>query len=99
MATIPELMERAIAALETLAATAEPVDDEQQYVRDLVLVWSARLRAVGADRSAQAGGAEMGDAIDWIVAEAGRVADPHRAIDWLSTLPQVALLAVGEPNA
>ena len=99
MATIPELMERAIAALETLAATAEPVDDEQQYVRDLVLVWSARLRAVGADRSAQAGGAEMDDAIDWIAAEAGRVADPHRAIDWLSTLPQVALLAVGEPNA
>jgi hypothetical protein len=99
MATIPELMERAIAALETLAATAEPVDDEQQYVRDLVLVWSARLRAVGADRSAQAGAAEMDDAIDWIAAEAGRVADPHRAIDWLSTLPQVVLLAVGESNA
>jgi hypothetical protein len=99
MATIPELMERAIAALETLAATAEPVDDEQQYVRDLVLVWSARLLAVGADRSAQASAPAMDDAIDWIAAEAGRVADPHRAIDWLSTLPQVALLAVGEPNA
>ena len=99
MATIPELMERAIAALETLAATAEPVDDEQQYVRDLVLVWSARMRAVGADRSAHASAPEMDDAIDWIAAEAGRVADPHRAIDWLSTLPQVALLAVGEPNA
>jgi hypothetical protein len=25
------------------------------------------------------------------------VTDPHRAIDWLSTLPQVALAALGEP--
>jgi len=98
-ATIPELMERAIAALETLAATAEPIDDEQQYVRDLVLVWSARLRAVGADRATQASAPELEDAIDWIAAEAVRVADPHRAIDWLSTLPQVALLAVGETSA
>jgi hypothetical protein len=98
-ATIPELMERAIAALERLAATADPIDDEQQYVRDLVLVWSARLRAVGADRATQAGTPELDDAINWMAAEAGRVADPHRAIDWLSTLPQVAILAVGEPNA
>jgi hypothetical protein len=98
-ATIPELMERAIAALETLALTAEPVDDEQQYVRDLVVVWSARLRTVGAERATQAGSPELDDAIEWIAAEATRVADPHRAIDWLSTLPQVALLAVGEANA
>jgi hypothetical protein len=98
-ATIPELMERAIAALETLAATAEPIDAEEQYVADLVLVWSARLRAVGAERATQAGSSELDDAIDWIAAEAARVGDPHRAIDWLSTLPQVALLAVGEPNA
>jgi hypothetical protein len=99
MATIPELMERAIAALEMLALTAEPVDDEHQYVRDLVLVWTARLRAVGAGRATQAGAPELDDAIDWIAAEAARVSDPHRAIDWLSTLPQVALLAVGESNA
>jgi hypothetical protein len=98
-ATISELMERAIAALETLATTAEPIVDEQQYVRDLVLVWTARLRAVGADRAIQAGAPELDDAIEWIVAEAGRIADPHRAIDWLSTLPQVALLAVGEASA
>ena len=98
MATIPELMERAIAGLEALAATAEPVEDEQQYVRDLVLVWSTRLRTVSADRATQAGAPEQDDAIEWIAAEAARVADPHRAIDWLSTLPQVALLAVGESN-
>jgi hypothetical protein len=97
-ATIPELMEQAIAALESLAVTAEPIDDEQQYVRDLVLVWSARLRTVGADRATQAGNPEQDDAIAWIAAEAARVSDPHRAIDWLSTLPQVALLAVGESS-
>jgi hypothetical protein len=31
-----------------------------------------------------------------LVAEASSIADPHRAIDWLSTLPQVALAALGE---
>jgi hypothetical protein len=98
-ATIPELMERAIAALEVLARTADPIDDEQQYVHDLVLVWAARLRAVGAERAGKVGAPELDEAIDWIAAEAGRVVDPHRAIDWLSTLPQVALLAVGESNA
>jgi hypothetical protein len=98
-ATIPELMERAVVALEALATTAAPIEDEQQYVRDLVIVWSARLRTVGAERAAQAGAPELEAAIDWIAAEAGRVADPHRAIDWLSTLPQVALLAIGESAA
>ena len=29
--------------------------------------------------------------------EIGRISDPHRAIDWLSTFPQVVLLALGEP--
>jgi hypothetical protein len=99
MATIPELMERAIAALDGLARTAESIEDEQQYVRDLVLVWSARLRAVGADRATQTGAPELDAAVDRIAAEAARVTDPHRAIDWLSTLPQVALLAVGESSA
>ena len=28
--------------------------------------------------------------------EIGRIEDPHRAIDWLSTFPQVVLLAIGE---
>ena len=29
-------------------------------------------------------------------AEAAAIDDPHRAIDWLSTYPQVLLVAVGE---
>jgi len=64
-----------------------------------VTVWSARLLAVGAQRAREAGSAEVDAAIDWLAAEASRIADPHRAIDWLSTLPQVALLAVGEASA
>jgi len=35
-------------------------------------------------------------AVDRLVAEADMVGDPHRAIDWLSTLPQATLVALGE---
>ena len=31
-----------------------------------------------------------------LIAEVGLITDPHRAIDWLSTFPQVVLLAAGE---
>jgi hypothetical protein len=34
-------------------------------------------------------------AVDAAIEEAGLITDPHRAIDWLSTFPQVVLLAVG----
>ena len=37
-----------------------------------------------------------GAAIDGAIDEIGRIADPHKAIDWLSTFPQVVLLALGE---
>lgn len=40
--------------------------------------------------------AELEAAIDRLVAEADMVTDPHRAIDWLSTLPQATLVALGE---
>ena len=35
-------------------------------------------------------------AIDRAIDEIGRIGDPHRAIDWLSTFPQVVLSALGE---
>ena len=79
-----------------LAATAEPVDSELQYVADLGTVWVARLRAVAEARGADGASAEVRDPIEALVAEAALIADPHRAIDWLSTLPQVALTALGE---
>ncbi len=45
-ATIADLIDRALAGFDTLAATAEPIADEWQYLTDLDTVWRARLRAV-----------------------------------------------------
>ena len=91
-------IEVVIAALARLAALGEDVADEVIYVRDLETVWTARLRAVAAARFAGgAPGPETATAFAALAAEADRITDPHRAIDWLSTLPQVALAALGEP--
>lgn len=94
--TVADLVARTLAAFDVLAVTAEPVSDELQYVTDLSTVWGARLRAVAAARGAEGSPAGADAAIDALEAETARVTDPHRAIDWLSTLPQVALAAFGE---
>jgi hypothetical protein len=39
---------------------------------------------------------DRGAAVARAVGEARLISDPHRAIDWLSTLPQVVLVALGE---
>lgn len=93
--TVDALLLRAINSLDVLAETAAPVEDEWQYVRDLVTVWGGALRAVAEARVGQAAPPAAEAAIDRLAAEAASVVDPHRAIDWLSTLPTVALLAVG----
>jgi hypothetical protein len=96
---VPELVERVVAALGRLAALGETVEEEWTYVQDLQTVWTARLRAVAAaDRPAGTYPpmVELEAAVDRLVAEVDRITDPHRAIDWLSTLPQVTLVALGE---
>ena len=93
---VDALLFRAAESLGVLADTATPVDDEWQYVADLVTVWGGALRAVAAARAGQTAPPGAEAAIDRLAAEAASIADPHRAIDWLSTLPVVALLAVGE---
>ena len=95
-ASIADLVDRALAGFEALAATAEPTADEWQYLTDLDTVWKARLRAVAEARGAELAPPGAEDALEVLVAEAGRITDPHRAIDWMSTLPQVALAALGE---
>jgi hypothetical protein len=94
--TVADLVARARAAFEVLATTAEPVSDEVQYLADLETVWGARLTSVSGARAAEPApdGAEA--AIAALEAEAVLITDPHRAIDWMSTLPQVALAALGE---
>lgn len=106
MIDLQAAVERVVAALGRLAALGETIQDEWIYVHDLETVWVARLRAVAAARAAGAAtgvpaissvvAAELEAAIDRLVAEADLVTDPHRAIDWLSTLPQATLVALGE---
>jgi hypothetical protein len=98
VATIGDCLASALAAFDDLAGRAEGVDDEWQYVTDLGTVWQARLRAVADARGGDPATPEQATAVAVLVAEAGRVEDPHRAIDWLSTLPQVALAAIGEAS-
>ena len=97
MPTIATLIERALDGYEALAHVAEPVDDESQYVADLGTVWRALLAAVGAARGTAPTRPEIEAAIDALIGEAGRIVDPHRAIDWLSTYPQIVLAALDEP--
>jgi hypothetical protein len=94
--TIGALLDEAIAAEEALAELGESIDDEWSYVNDLRQAWTDRLAEVAAGPlGEQAAEPALVDAIELAIDEAGRVRDPHRAIDWLSTLPQVVLLAVG----
>ena len=95
MTPIPALVERIVAALAGLVVIADSIEDEWTYIHDLETVWVARLRTVAAERLEEPlSGLEA--AIDGLVAEVALIEDPHRAIDWMSTLPQVALVALGE---
>lgn len=86
----------AIDGLLALGELGEEVDDEWTYIQDLVAAWQSRLEEVEAARGDEPLAASRGAAVAQVVEEAGRIEDPHRAIDWLSTLPQVALVALGE---
>jgi hypothetical protein len=84
----------AVAAFEVLVELGETVEDEWTYVTRLAEVGRARLRAAVPDAGRDTSPGAL-IAIDALVAEAGRITDPHRAIDWLSTYPAVAELAFG----
>ena len=89
-----DLLASALAALGALADLGETVEDEWTYVTKLAEMGRARIRAAVSDGDALVP-AETAAAIGALAAEAGRITDPHRAIDWLSTLPAVAELALG----
>ena len=89
-----DLLASALAALGVLADLGETVEDEWIYVTKLAEMGRARIRAAVPDGDALLP-AETAAAIDALAADAGRITDPHRAIDWLSTLPAVAELALG----
>ena len=95
-ATFDDAIERALAAYAQLAELAEEIDDEWSYVNDLSSAWRDRLELGAASRAGAPLDPAADAAVDRLIDEAGRITDPHRAIDWLSTFPQVALLALGE---
>jgi hypothetical protein len=94
---VSDLVDRAITAERALADLGETIDDEWSYVNDLDAAWADRLTEVAAGRTAEAADALVAAAVEEAIAETESIDDPHRAIDWLSTFPQVVLLALGEP--
>lgn len=94
--SVDAAVDLAIEGLLDLGDLGEDVDDEWQYVQDLVEAWRGRLEQVGSAHAGEALDPARGAAVARAVDEARRITDPHRAIDWLSTLPQVALVALDE---
>jgi hypothetical protein len=95
-ATVDDLLGRALEAYAALEGLGEEIEDEWTYVTDLEAVWRARLDEVAAARGAEAVPAPVAAAVERAIDEIGLVRDPHRAIDWLSTFPQIVLVALGE---
>jgi hypothetical protein len=90
----------ALAALDGLAELGEDVADEWTYVTALAEAGRARLRTAAGPDPAAALASDRGAAVAAAADEAARIADPHRAIDWLSTFPAVVELAlVVEPTS
>jgi 7,8-dihydro-6-hydroxymethylpterin-pyrophosphokinase len=94
--TIGDAIDLALGACAALQALGEEIADEWQYVTDLASAWSARLRVVSAARASEPLPSDRAASFVNACAEAERLTDPHRAIDWLSTLPQVVLVAIDE---
>ena len=94
--TIGAAVSLALDAYESLALLGEDVEDEWQYVQDLAEAWRSRLTDVGDARTDEALTVPAGNAVARVCLEVGSIEDPHRAIDWLSTFPQVVLVALGE---
>ena len=95
-ATVAQAIDRVLTAYADLAELGEEVEDEWSYVNDLAAAWRERLEALADGDPDKVLGDDVDAAIGRAIDEIGRITDPHRAIDWLSTFPQVTLLALGE---
>jgi hypothetical protein len=93
--TIRDALDRALDAYEVLAELGETIEDEWSYVNDLTDVWRTRFDEVASRHGDDDASDETSAAVDRAIDEIRRIEDPHRAIDWLSTFPQVVLVAVG----
>lgn len=93
-----EATDRAAEAYRSLADLAESVEDEWQYVTDLADEYLPAIEALaGADGGAPTPVPTPAQiaAVDEAIAEIALITDPHKAIDWLSTFPQIVALALG----
>ena len=90
------MLDRALAAYAELTERAEEIDDEWSYIQDLTEAWRGRFEEVRVSRATETVSPDIAGAVEAAIDEIGRIADPHRAIDWLSTFPQVTLIALGE---
>jgi hypothetical protein len=94
--TIQTAIDRALDAYGALTELGETIEDEWSYVTELSEAWRVRLDLVASSQGEGPASDEISTAIDRAIEEIGLIADPHRAIDWLSTFPQVVLVALGE---
>jgi hypothetical protein len=94
--SIAAVLAAAGVAYDELQARAEDIEDEWSYINDLADTWRSRFDDVAAARGAEPAPTGVPAALEALTAEAAAIDDPHRAIDWLSTWPQLVLIALGE---
>ncbi|HSW41220.1 MAG TPA: hypothetical protein VLM76_01785 [Patescibacteria group bacterium] len=99
LATRGAALDAALAALDRLAELGETIADEWTYVTALAEAGRSRLRASAGLEMTVRLAPDRAAAVTAACAEAARIADPQRAIDWLSTFPAVVELALHEPDA
>lgn len=92
---VADLVTVTLEGYDRLLGVADALDDELLYAGDLRTVWTSALRVLADERGSEPAPPGAAEAIAALVDEAGLVADPHRALDWCSTFPQVALAALG----
>jgi hypothetical protein len=95
-ATVDSVLEPALEAYAALAELGGEIEDEWTYVNDLSDAWRERMEAVATALHGRPIDPAAAAAVEGAIAEVGRINDPHRAIDWLSTYPQIVLIALGE---
>src|SRR5262245_6271247 len=94
--TVRSALGRALDAFDALQQLGEDIEDEWTYVTDLGEAWRTHLEAVAEGRGDEPLAEARAAAVDRAIDEIGLIADPHRAIDWLSTFPHIVPVAVGE---
>jgi hypothetical protein len=95
LVTASDVVERAASSYRALADLAETVEDEWEYVSDLVDAYLPSIRALADENDGRPLAPDQAAAVDEAIAEIGLISDPHKAIDWLSTFPHVVALALG----